>query len=319
MLRNKYSLSGCIRDLSVNGDLYNLAEPDAARESSAGCNFGGVCSEGTCGAGECYTSNVDENSDRVAKCVCPPGLVGRECEIRAPWVEFHKPSSFMSFAISSAARSPSKNLETLFVLPTMSRSAVGNVAAATNDQAQPSLKFSVDGNQGTAIADFKVASSDYSLQFEHLRLNAGVPYLMQLHADPRITSISLDQTAHASRVRAPDQQAAAIVEPNQVVAGGLDSSPNGFGGCMRVLRYNDETLNLTAPFAVVDGNVQQVSPHETNLLMPDDGDFGVSASRINHLDLSLGCSYLKTCETQDVRIAHTRSWRAGDCKRAFAI
>lgn len=87
-------LNGCVRNLNVNGDQYDLATPAFEQNSEKGCRlWGATCDSNSvdslnhCIHGDCF-ADVQGSGAMVAKCVCDPGWGGARCERRMEWIQF---------------------------------------------------------------------------------------------------------------------------------------------------------------------------------------------------------------------------------------
>ncbi|KAI6218118.1 CBR-HMR-1 protein [Aphelenchoides besseyi] len=291
LLRNKISLKGCMRNLMVNGDLYDMETPELSRGSTAGCNslWNNACTGanggGFCERGECYANDLNE--PRTPMCDCPPGYIGEKCNEKAPWIEFKSPSSFLKF-VTPVRFDNSRDLETLFVLPPNSRTSVGQVAGVLSSNNDASMDIHVQDGQPQATSQFpRSTPPELTLQFEHLKLNSGVPYFAQFHVDPYVSSFSLDHSTHTSKIRT--HSPAELLDPNSIIAGSQNGISDGFNGCMNILRFNGEFLNLGSAIANTENTAQ-----ETNRIEESNG--GVIPYSDQH-DIVSGCSHLATCQS----------------------
>lgn len=70
----------------------------------------------------------------IAMCQCRPGFLGKQCEEEAQWIEFKSPSSWLRFT-TPVTFDNTRDLETLFVLPTNGRPTLAQVASVlTNNE-----------------------------------------------------------------------------------------------------------------------------------------------------------------------------------------
>lgn len=144
----------------------------------------------------------------------------------------------------------------------------------------------VDVQNGVPRATILITNNnpmDFTLQLDHLKLNTGIPYFATLHVDPYVSSFSLDFSDHASKIRSYNP--AQLVDPSAITAGSFDGI-GGFAGCMRILRFNEENMNLV----VVD---QMAS--ENNMITENLNGIPYGDSR----DVVSGCSHVATCANMD--------------------
>lgn len=147
------------------------------------------------------------------------------------------------------------------------------------------MQIDTQNGQPRATAYFNhLNPSTSTLQLDHLKLNSGVPYLAEFHVDPYVSSFSLDYTDHASSIRY--NTPLDLVNPTSIVVGSTNGNPDGFGGCMKILRLNNAYVNLT------DFPADSMAI-ENNMIQESSG--GDTIPYYDRRDVTLGCSYLASC------------------------
>uniref|UniRef100_A0A7E5A1B4 LAM_G_DOMAIN domain-containing protein n=1 Tax=Panagrellus redivivus TaxID=6233 RepID=A0A7E5A1B4_PANRE len=92
-VQGRDNFNGCIRNLRVNYDLYDLYSPAHHENSAPGCNlYGGACdsNEATGSTTACVHGDCIANANGVRKCICDPGYIGENCETPINWVTFQQ-------------------------------------------------------------------------------------------------------------------------------------------------------------------------------------------------------------------------------------
>lgn len=104
--KNLVGFKGCIMDLIVNGEEYDLETPELHRSSKPICD----CETNGCINGKCLP--------RVRDCRCSPGYVGETCDRLAPWYELLHSSSYANFIIpASSDQNARTDIDIDIVLP----------------------------------------------------------------------------------------------------------------------------------------------------------------------------------------------------------
>lgn len=149
------------------------------------------------------------------------------------------------------------------------------------------MQLDVQNDQPRATAQYDRANQpDVNLQLEHLKLNAAIPYFAQIHTDPYVTTFSLDFSDHATKIRT--NSPADLIDIASITLGSLDGLSNSFGGCMKVVRFNGEYLNLTA----LPENNDMASE---NNMITENANGGIIPYH-DRQGVSMGCSQIATCK-----------------------
>ncbi|ETN81824.1 laminin G domain protein [Necator americanus] len=113
-------LNGCIRNLRVNDDQYDLATPSFEKNSAAGCKlWGGACDSNAidslthCVHGDCY-ADVQGSTPMIPKCICDPGWGGPRCEKKIEWIQMQS-GGFIDYSPKIAFPEQTNDIELLFI------------------------------------------------------------------------------------------------------------------------------------------------------------------------------------------------------------
>ncbi|RCN23875.1 hypothetical protein ANCCAN_30436 [Ancylostoma caninum] len=184
-------LNGCIRNLRVNDDQYDLASPSYDRNSAAGCKlWGGACDSNAidslthCVHGDCY-ADVQGSTPMVPKCICDPGWGGPRCEKKIEWIQMQS-GGFIDYSPKIAFPEQTNDIELLFIPGRVTGAAeltygadksqnyVSTSAEMTSDGLTPMAKFDLGG----------VRNSLTQLKISELSLKENSSYWMHFTRNP---------------------------------------------------------------------------------------------------------------------------------------
>ncbi|VDN05959.1 unnamed protein product [Thelazia callipaeda] len=287
------SFQGCIRNLVINNEMYDLGVPDYASEihSQMGCQL----TEAVCGAndisgpycihGECVADLVVSISN-VPKCQCDPGYGGDQCEIALEWVEFGQ-GSFVEYDVKVGLEDKTTDVDVLF-LPGKASAGTGELGfAGAGDKY---VSTSMENHLPTARFDFSSTSASTSstpveLQLNNLRLQDNNSYWMRFSRSPVRASLSIDGVYHEvvplNPLKVPYQ-----FDINELLLGALSvQGAKGFKGCIGTFRWQHINLPLMKDDEFSDDNIQSDS----------DSIISIKQSK----NVQRGCSQRKTCANVD--------------------
>ncbi|KAK6739390.1 hypothetical protein RB195_008084 [Necator americanus] len=192
-------LNGCVRNLRVNGDQYDLATPSFEKNSAAGCKlWGGACDSNVidslthCVHGDCY-ANVRGSTPMIPKCICDPGWGGPRCEKRIEWIQIQS-GGFIDYSPKIAFPEQTTDVELLFVPGRVTDAAELTYGA---DKSQNYVSTSVEMTSGglTPMVKFDlggVRNSLTQLKISELSLKENSSYWMHFTRNPTRTTINWD-------------------------------------------------------------------------------------------------------------------------------
>ncbi|CAD5234975.1 unnamed protein product [Bursaphelenchus xylophilus] len=212
-LEVKAGFKGCIMDLKVNGEQYDLQSPEVQVETSSNCD----CDQTKCINGQCYRVNANTEA-----CKCSIGWFGEKCDQRSPWTQFTKPQAFAKFHVKDWQQ---QDVKTLMI--TNDAYPTGTIGSLGNDENEISSITLSNGFPGAKIIN------DSSPIHSALQLLPKIPYLLHFHREHYITSLSIDGKSHTSKVKN-----GGALEPISSLT--IGNGSKSFAGCIRFLHYNDD-------------------------------------------------------------------------------
>uniref|UniRef100_A0A1I7XFP4 Cadherin domain protein n=1 Tax=Heterorhabditis bacteriophora TaxID=37862 RepID=A0A1I7XFP4_HETBA len=279
-------LNGCVRNLVVNDDQYDLATPSYEKNSASGCKlWGSACDSngietlGHCVHGDCY-ADVKGSNPLVAKCICDPGWGGARCEKKIEWVQFQS-GGFVEYGPKIAFPEQFNDIKLLFIPGRVS--GVAELASGA-DKIQNSVSTSVEMTGEGLIPVAKIdlggmRNSATSLKLSDVSLKENASYWMHFTRNPTRTSLSIDGAYHISQVLSSTSnlQQPFALQVRDLFLGGHNRG-RGFQGCVGAYRWSNQNLPLRKP-------INQVSdPDDENIVIIKKSE-GVSE----------GCNLLITC------------------------
>lgn len=242
----KTSYNGCIRDLVVNNEQYDLGTPDLADETHTqiGCTLNeAVCSmnnvDGYCMHGEC----IADASSNVAKCICDPGYSGNRCDQEIQWVEFG-PGSFIEYAVAVLLESKKSDIDVL--LYPGAKSADGTLGFAS-DLGNKYVGTYIENYVPTGRFDLATSPANSSLvevKIDTLQLAPNYSYWMQFSRNPVRTALSVDGSYYKLEQLNPAKTPYEI-DIKQLLLGAESPAGNrAFQGCVGTFRWEHQNFPL---------------------------------------------------------------------------
>lgn len=242
-------LNGCIRNLHVNGDQYDLATPAYEENSARGCQlWGSACDSNSveslnhCVHGDCY-ADVRGSGAGVAKCICDPGYGGERCDKKLGWIQFAS-GGFIDYSPRIAFSEQVSDIELLFIPGRVSGEA--EMAYGTDSQ----QSFVSNGLQSTgsgayASAKFDIVAagqrSQQELRINEVSLKENSSYWLQFSRNPTRSSLSIDN-AYTVTNQLPVGSPFSL-QANQIMLG-TQGQGRGFQGCIGTYRWSKQNLPL---------------------------------------------------------------------------
>ncbi|CAB3408176.1 unnamed protein product [Caenorhabditis bovis] len=261
-------LNGCIRNLYVNGDQYDLATPAFEANSERGCRlWGTTCDSNSvdslnhCVHGDCY-ADVQGSAAMVAKCVCDPGWGGSRCERKIEWMQFSS-GGFIDYSPRIAFPEQVSDIELLFIAGKVSGAAELSYGT-DSQQSYVSTNLETTNNGITASAKFDIAAggqrSQHELRVNEVLLKENASYWLQFTRNPTRASLTIDG-AYSVAQQLPRGQPFSL-QVNQIMLGSQGQG-KGFQGCIGTYRWSKQNLPLKKGGAMDENEESIVSIQNT--------------------------------------------------------
>ncbi|VDM50168.1 unnamed protein product [Toxocara canis] len=281
------SYTGCVRNLFINNELYDLGVPDLAsnEHTQMGCDLSeAVCDlnsirGGYCIHGECIADAVST----VPKCACDPGWGGDRCDSEIPWIEFG-PGSFVEYDVKVGLEDKTSDVDVLF-LPGKANGGTGELGFGSNGDKYVST--SIESYIPTAkfdLSPFGAASSTSTIQtqMKNLQLLDNTSYWMQFSRSPVRSSLSIDGVYHETTPLDPAKTPYEITISQLLLGAESVGGARGFQGCVGTFRWQHINLPLSED--------SSSSGHSSNT-----GESIITVKQAR--GVSSGCSQRTTCAT----------------------
>uniref|UniRef100_A0A0M3K3B8 Cadherin-related hmr-1 (inferred by orthology to a C. elegans protein) n=1 Tax=Anisakis simplex TaxID=6269 RepID=A0A0M3K3B8_ANISI len=244
------SFKGCMRNLFINGEQYDLGVPDYvnSQHSQMGCDLNeAVCDVnsiqgGYCEHGECIADAVSP----VPKCACDPGWGGDRCDTEIPWVEFG-PGAFIEYDVKVGLEDKTTDVDVLF-LPGKANGGTGELGFGSDgdkyvstsiETYNPAAKFDLSQTGATSSASL------IQMQMKNLTLAANTSYWMQFSRSPVRSSLSVDGVYHEAVPLDPVKTPYEISISQLLLGAESVGGARGFQGCVGTFRWQHINLPLS--------------------------------------------------------------------------
>nr|XP_061812727.1 neural-cadherin-like [Nerophis lumbriciformis] len=238
--RRRYqSFSGCIRDLAVDSEVYDLASPGESVDSSPGCKVtDGVCV--TAGGPSCGAHASCLADWGAFSCECHPGYSGHKCDSVLP--EFSLDSnSALRFHLRGGSNSRRTNIQMLL----RTRATSGTLLSVTSREANKYIVLEIA--EGHLAVRANLGDGAHAARLPSQRVDIGQWVLVSLSRHDNLFTLQLEQGGGAREVHARlGGRRELVVDPASITVG---NGPDGrdeadFQGCMRDVRFNGRPLPL---------------------------------------------------------------------------
>nr|XP_054596935.1 neural-cadherin [Nothobranchius furzeri] len=236
--RRYRSFTGCIRNLIVDSQVYDLASPGESVDSMPGCRLtDGVCvtmAGPSCGVhGSCL---ADWGS---FSCECRPGFTGHKCDKAVPEFSFDS-NSAVRFQLRGGSSSRRTNIQLL--LRTRSTSGV-LLSVASRDVNEYIILEIIEGH---ISARANLGDGSHSLRLSGHRVDVGQWVLVSLSRHDNMFTLRLEQGGGSREVQAQlGSRRELVVHPASLMVGNRPNSGEAdFQGCLRDVRFNGHVLPL---------------------------------------------------------------------------
>uniref|UniRef100_A0AC35TLX9 Cadherin-89D n=1 Tax=Rhabditophanes sp. KR3021 TaxID=114890 RepID=A0AC35TLX9_9BILA len=293
--------NGCIRNLHVNGEQYDLATPDHTHQSTIGCKlWGSACDSNTidsvsyCIHGDCY-ANLKGN--KVPKCSCDPGWSGNRCDQAIEWVEFPGNGASIEYISDVVMDSLQDNVGLLFIPgKTQGTSGSGDLTYGGRGETTNSVYTSMENHHATADVHINTALNsssfvDTKLSIPQVYLHETTPYWLEMSRDPTRAVLSLDGVYETSEpLNKKNDLLSSQITINRITLGNGQRT-NGFGssfqGCVGTYKWNNRIL----PLWQYDNATENNSLDQTNTNGDSNPLIHISSSK----GVKKGCSQRPSC------------------------
>ncbi|XP_051921985.1 neural-cadherin [Hippocampus zosterae] len=234
------SFSGCIRNLLVDTQMYDLARPGESVDSTPGCSAtDGVCLTAagpSCGARASCLADWGSFS-----CECHPGHSGHKCDTVVP--EFSLDSnSVLRFHLRAGG---STNRRTNIQLLLRTRATSGTLLSVMSREADEYIVLEIAEGHLSVRAD--LGDGAHALRLSGHRVDVGQWVLVGLSRHDNLFVLRLEQGGGSREVQARlGNRRELVVDPASITVGrgARGREDDGFKGCMRDVRFNGRTLPL---------------------------------------------------------------------------
>uniref|UniRef100_H3D609 Si:dkey-22o22.2 n=1 Tax=Tetraodon nigroviridis TaxID=99883 RepID=H3D609_TETNG len=211
--------SGCIRNLVVDSQVYDLASPGESVDSWAGCRLtDGACVSGagpSCGPrGSCV---ADWGS---FSCHCGPGYAGLKCDAAVPEFSFGS-GSLLRLGLRGGGSSRHTSVQLLV----RTRAPSGTLLAASSPSAREYVVLEVSEGHLSVRAD--LGDGAHALRLTAHRLDMGQWVLVSLRRHDNLFTLQLEQGGASREVQARlGSHRKMVVDPGSVTVGNGPQAAN---------------------------------------------------------------------------------------------
>ncbi|XP_029694384.1 neural-cadherin-like [Takifugu rubripes] len=231
--------SGCIRNLMVDSQVYDLASPGESVDSSPGCRLtDGVCVTAagpSCGLQASCLADWGSFS-----CDCYPGYTGQKCDTAIPEFSFDS-GSVVHFHFRGGGSSRHTSIQ-LFV---RTRAASGTLLAVASSTPTEFIVLEIAEGHLSVRAD--LGDGAHALRLPGHRVDIGQWILVSLRRHDNLFTLQLEQGGGSREVQARlGSHRKIVIDPTSVMVGNGPKTGNAssFLGCLRDVRFNGHQLLL---------------------------------------------------------------------------
>ncbi|XP_068179581.1 neural-cadherin [Antennarius striatus] len=234
--RRFHGFSGCIRNLVVDSQVYDLASPSEGVASAPGCGLrDGVCVTPrgpSCGVrASCHAHRGSFS------CECDPGFTGRSCDGAVP--EF----SFGSGAMARYQLGGGVSRRSSVQLLLRTRAALGTLLAVTSQDGGDYIILEIVG--GHLAVRAHLGDGGHALQLPAHRVDLGQWLLVRLSRHDNQFTLQLEQGGGSQEVQAwLGGHRQVVFRPSSVTVGAGPDAGGDYQGCLRDVRLDGQLLPL---------------------------------------------------------------------------
>lgn len=262
IVNGRPGMKGCIRNLMINNDQYDLATPAYDKNSQAGCKlWGGACDANTIDAiSHCVHGDCFADVGGAPKCICDPGYGGDRCEKKLEWIQFG-PGASLDYHVNVELQEQVTDVELLFI----PGKSTGNADMTYGgDGKQSYVATSIEGGIPSAKIDLYPTGAGSG---QHTAVNLRIPemnglkenssYWMQLSRNPTRAQLSIDGAYYAEEGLDPQRQSFSLAVTELLL--GSQGGGRGFQGCVGTFRWDKIQLPLVKPAQPKAGELITIS------------------------------------------------------------
>ncbi|KAM6967601.1 LOW QUALITY PROTEIN: neural-cadherin [Aplochiton taeniatus] len=237
--RRYHGYTGCIRNLVLDSQVYDLASPGESVNSSPGCGLtDGVCV--TAAGPSCGVYGTCLGEWGSFSCDCHPGYSGHKCDKALPEWSLDE-DSVLRYQLRGGA-SPRRTHAQLLL---RTRSLTGTLLSMASRDANKFIILEIV--EGHLSVRANLGNGTNSLRLPGQRIDSGQWVLVSLHRQDNLFTLRLEQGGGSREVREwLGNRKEMVVHPSSVMLG---NGPNpatktDFQGCLKDVRLNGHALPL---------------------------------------------------------------------------
>ncbi|XP_008429010.1 neural-cadherin isoform X1 [Poecilia reticulata] len=237
--RRYRSFTGCIRNLVVDSQVYDLASPGESVDSAPGCQLtDGVCVTAagpSCGIHASCLADWGSFS-----CECRPGYNGHKCERAVQDFSFDS-DSVMRFQLRGGGSPRRTNIQMLL----RTRATSGTLLSVASRDSNEYIILEISDGHISVRAN--LGDGAHSLQLPGHRVDVGQWVLVSLGRHDNRFTLRLEQGGGSREVHAQlGSRREIVVHPASLMVGNRPNAGDkaDFQGCLRDVRFNGHVLPL---------------------------------------------------------------------------
>ncbi|XP_043971716.1 neural-cadherin [Gambusia affinis] len=237
--RRYRSFTGCIRNLVVDSQVYDLASPGESVNSVPGCKLtDGVCVTAagpSCGVHASCLADWGSFS-----CECRPGYNGHKCERAVQEFSFDS-DSMVRFQLRGGGSSRRTNIQMLL----RTRATSGTLLSVASRDSNEYIILEISDGHISVRAN--LGDGAHSLQLPGHRVDVGLWVLVSLGRHDNRFTLRLEQGGGSREVQAQlGSRREIVVHPASLMVGNRPNAGDkaDFQGCLRDVRFNGHILPL---------------------------------------------------------------------------
>ncbi|KAK5861672.1 hypothetical protein PBY51_017129 [Eleginops maclovinus] len=233
--RRYRSFTGCIRNLVVDSQVYDLASPGESVDSTPGCRLtDGVCVTAagpSCGPRASCLADWGSFS-----CECHPGYSGHKCDSALPEFSFDS-GSVVRFQLRGGGSSRRTNVQLLL----RTRASSGTLLSMTSREADEFIALEITEGLLSVRAD--LGDGVHALHLPGQRIDVGQWVLVGLVRHDNLFTLRLERGGGSREVQTRLGGRREVVVHSVTLGSGAGDEA-GFQGCLRDVRFNAQPLPL---------------------------------------------------------------------------
>ncbi|XP_072249833.1 neural-cadherin [Leuresthes tenuis] len=237
--RRYRSFTGCIRNLVVDSQVYDLASPGESLDSAPGCRLtDGVCVTAagpSCGVHASCLADWGSFS-----CECRPGYTGHKCDRAIPEFSFDS-SSMVRFQLRGGSSSRRTNIQLLL----RTRATTGTLLSLASREANEYIILEII--EGHVSVRANLGDGAHTLRLPGHRVDVGQWVFVSLSRHDNIFTLQLEKGGGSREIQAQlGSLREIVIHPSSLMVGNGPNAGNkaDFQGCLRDVRFNGQVLPL---------------------------------------------------------------------------